>query len=581
MGYGAQARRVDADSASLVEDVDFNKVGLLCRTERGIEGLHKGIFTYGMFEAVAGSFMSGAYGAYVSRSFFDTKKTENRVEMMVASPVAADAVQAVGTLENSANDSLTLKAANRGDNDKSLFGNRIGYTVENTEELEYTLTSDISITGTAAILNSVDNLEVGYYIHIEDGTEDDVKKILTLDRATKTVTFSALTNAAPETVALTSIKRSDYTLKISLKDYNEVWFNKENYERIPFQDDHALIISTLVEKSDYVIGLAVSFSEVDAAALLVDVATETPLASGSDGTPPGVSDYNGITSLFNDSGAAILLSPELSTIEHNQNMLIYVNDKTKMMYYANEAEGSDQSALQNFGGSLRGPITFGMVPADKWFSMSDPINPGFMKPIPNVGIAAAHFFNSYEKNGIGKVAAGNRDIVDTPLKPIDNGLVHNDSDGIGDLLIRDYSINICRWRQGKGTTINSARTISTDKGYIFQNQVMGWLLIKRSILDYLEGIEQDQSGGNAQEIHYNAVWTYLKGKYDEGVFYRGNKEDGTPTEMKDVVTIVNDFSINSLADIANGIETMFVQVVFVPPIEEPILELASAPVTSI
>ena len=47
------------------------------------------------------------------------------------------------------------------------------------------------------------------------------------------------------------------------------------------------------------------------------------------------------------------------------------------------------------------------------------------------------------------------------------------------------------------------------------------------------------------------------------------------------VIVINDFSINTLANINNGIEEIFLQFVAAPPIEEPILRLASAPVTTV
>jgi hypothetical protein len=63
--------------------------------------------------------------------------------------------------------------------------------------------------------------------------------------------------------------------------------------------------------------------------------------------------------------------------------------------------------------------------------------------------------------------------------------------------------------------------------------------------------------------------------------FKGQKEDGTATVFNDVCIIVNDFTINTLANINNGQEEVFMQAVFPPPIEELILSLASAGVTSV
>lgn len=583
MGYGTRGRRVDAKSAGLVEDIDFNKVGLLCNAERGVAGLHDNIYALGTFKKYCGGYVSTNYGAYIAKSFFDTKKNDVRVEMKVLYFVADDAAQADYQPQNGGpNDSFDLKAGLKGAVDKSAFGNKIGVKLTNTEELTYTLTADIEISGTLALLTSVDNLKVGHYIHLKDGTVDEMKEILTVDPVALKVTFTALSNVGVMTIATTVIARCDMSLFIAVKNIDNIWEQVEEHTRIPFEDDVATLISELEIKSFYLYAEAIVFIEVDDAALPADITTWTALASGADGTSATDADFNTLVSGFDNSDVAILLAPEFQTVAHNVNMLAYVNNGYKACYYVTMAEGADQDALMDFASQMRETISFGMIPMDKWFDMDDPLQPGTFKAIPNIGVAAAHYFNNYDKNGIGKVAAGNRDNVATTMIPDDsNDLIHDDVNGIGDLLIRNYSVNIGQWRRGIGVTINSARTLSKDAGYRFQNQVMGWLLIKRSVIKYLQSIEQDPSGSDAQERHFRVVWTYLRNKYNAGIFYKGQREDGSPTDMSDVVTIVNDFSINTLANIANGIEEMFVEVVFVPPIEEPILSLASAPVTSI
>lgn len=583
MGYGAGAKRGDAKAVGLVEDVDFYKLGMLCNAERGVDKLHTGIYSFGQFKKACGDYVSTIEGMYVADSFFRTKKSDVKAEMKVRYYVASDAVQATSAPQNGGpNDAFTLKAGMRNVDDSSLFGNKIGYKIENTEELIYTLSAEIAINGTVAILTSVDGLKVGHLVHIEDGTEDDVKEITAINVETKTITFSALTNAAAETVALTTVKRQDITLEIAVKDINGIWEPKEKYEKVPYEENVDTLINELATKSDYLIAEEATVVETDSDVLPADVATWTALTSGSDGTAGIVSDYNTLVSEFDDEEITFLLAPEFSTKAHNVNMLAWANDGYNALYLANIPDNSTGDSLMEFGKALRSTITFGQIPMDKYFEMDDPLTPGKKRNIPNIGIKAAHYFNSYSQYGIGRVSAGNKLPVNTTFLPDDdNGLIHDDRAGVGETLIRDCGVNIGRWRAGIGTTFNSARTLSTDKGYIFENQILGWLLIKRSILKYLRSIEQDPSGADAQEQHYRVIWTYLKEKYKEGVFFKGQREDGSYSEMADVVTIVNDFSINTLADIANGIEQTFVQVVFVPPIEEPILSLASAPVTSI
>jgi hypothetical protein len=464
----------------------------------------------------------------------------------------------------------------------SAFGNKIGYKLTVTEEKTYTLSADIAITGTTATLTSVDGLKIGDYIRVDDGTNDETKEITDINTNTKVVTFTALANVAAMTVANTEIFRQDIKLEIAVKDINGFWEQKETHERMPFTDDVINIINRLNAESYYLIASAETFSETDSDAIPANVTTWTELSSGSDGTTSTEAQFVAVADNFDDEDITILVSPAFTTNSYNLSLCTKATNETDYVYYVGIAENATESTLKALGAELRKTVQFAMIPMDKWFETKDPLNLALDINIPNTGILAAHYFNEYYENGVGRVAAGNRTPINTAMLPDDdNGLIHDDKAGLGDLLIRDYSVNIGRWKKNIGTTINSARTLSTDDGYKYQNQLMGFILLKKSILDYLQSIEQDQSGLDAQETHYFVVWTYLKKLYDASVFYKGQREDGTATEFKDVVQIVNDFSINTLADIANGIEQMFVQVIFVPPIEEPILSLASAPITSI
>ncbi len=582
MAYGAQAKRVDAKITSLVADVDLYKIGLLGKTERGISGIIKEINSFGMYEKMCGSYQSGNMTAYVAKTFFDTLKSGVQVEMKVATHVASDAVQAFYNAENTSNDCLALKAACLGKADKSAYGNRINFKITKTEEFQYKLSAEIAITGTSATLVSVEGLAVGQFVRIDNTTVNETKKILTLNSNTKTITFSALANVAAMSVATTTVYRQDIKLEVGLADVNGFVNLVETWERMAWTTDAINIINTTRDNSYWLLASAIAFVEVDAAAIPKNVTTWTPLATGVDGTTSTDVQMEAIADLYDDEDISILISPAFTTTAYNLYLADKASENCDYIYYVNIPENATEATLKALGATLRKTYQFGIIPMDKWFEMYDPLNPSLVINVPNIGILAAHYFNEYSANGVGRVAAGNRTPINTILIPDDdNGLIHDDKAGTGDMLIRNYSVNIGRFKSGVGTTINSARTLATDKGYCFQNQIMGFLLIKKSIYAYLQSIEQDSSGVDAQELHYNAIWTYCKKKYDSNVFYKGQKEDGTKTEMKDVVTIVNDFSINTLTDIANGKETNFLQVVFVPPIEEPILDLASAPVTSI
>jgi hypothetical protein len=391
------------------------------------------------------------------------------------------------------------------------------------------------------------------------------------------------------TVAQTTVKRQDIKLEIAVKDSLGNYQKEEEWE-FPFAKSNTIGLASFVNDvdsgSDYVV-LAVNSANSSPAIsqMPVELTSWTPLAGGSDGIAAVDANWNTLAETYLPSTEfTIMMAPESSSITHNSNMLDFCTDNYRGMYYAQAANGATEDTLKNFGASLRGSIKFGMLPSDKWIRVDDPTVIGGYKEIPKVGIDAAFWFNTYANFGEAKVAAGNKSemVLKTSGTLLDsNGLVHDDTNGVGGRLIRNYSINICRYRRGKGITNNSARTFSTDDGYKYQHQVMMFLLYSRSIVAYLREIEQDKAGADAQMAHYNAVWSYMRKKYDAGQLYVGRREDGSFTTFEDVCIIINDFSINTIANINNGIEEIFLQFVAPGVIEEPILSLASAGVTTV
>lgn len=591
MGYGAQAKRVTAKRGGFIADVDMYNLGIIGRGLRGVAGVQREQFNLSDYRKANGGFSSSRYMAHVIDSFFEKLDPDVQVEVKTLAYVATDATQASGSLMDTTGSPAviyTIAAARKGAIDKSAFGNDIRYKIALSQNVSFKLTADASSGQAVFYLDQIENLLEGYFLSLADGTNTEIVKILTIDRALKKVTATAnLTNAF--TAALTTASRLDWNLSVGVLNDFGVPELKEEYLDVPFAASNslgmALIVNDADTGSDY-IKLTVNGSNASppATVRVAAVSTWTALTGGSDGTGPVDADWLTLAASFVDEQVAILLAPESTSTTHNANMAGYATTGTKWLYYGQAANGANEASLKTLGAICRAPYQFGMIPIDKWIEKDDPSRINGRIQIPAVGHAAAHWFNSYAARGASHVAAGNE--IPMPMSGSErlldsNGLVHDDAGGIGGRLIRNYSINLARFRRGLGVTINSARTLSTDDGYVFQNQIMQFLLIKRSIKAYFQKIEQNRSGVDAQSSHRDTVWAYLKKKYDAGEFYHGQHEDGTPTKFEEVVQIVNDFSNNSVADIANGKETTFVQFVEAPPIEEPTLDLASAGVTTV
>jgi hypothetical protein len=597
MGYGARAQRVPARGGSALSDIDIFKIALLCKTERGIvdaSGLpivHDEIYSMNDFYKKCGGFNSSYYGGYVLQSFYDELEDSINCESKVLSFVDAAAAQASYTILDGAGDSIfTIKSGRKGLDDKSAFGNKIAIKITHIEDITMKLTAELADAATSAVLDSVDNLEVGNYLKFVEGSDEEVRVITGITPSTKTVTFAALTESGGFSVSGTTVTRLDWKLEIAVKDDLGSYQRIENPWQYPFAKSDTVGLAKYVNDtesgSDFVVLAVTSANASDPDDQLpAELTTWTALTGGSDGAAPNDANWNTLADTYlADSEFAILLAPESVSITHNQNMSGFVTDGYKGIYYAQAANGATEDTLKNFGASLRGGIKFAMLPCDKWIKVNDPTKISATKDIPMTGIAAAHWFNTYLKFGESKVAAGNKSemVLKAAGKLIDtNGLVHDDSLGVGGRLIRNYSVNICRFTRGKGITINSARTFSTDDGYKFQNQLFQWILYSRSIVAYLKGVEQDKYAIAGTGSHRRVVTSYMNRKYKAGHLFKGQKEDGSYTEFKDVCIIVNDFTINTLANINNGIEEIFLQFIAPPPLEEVILSLASAGVTTL
>ena len=593
MGYGAQAKRAAALGGAVLTDVDIFKIALLCQAERGFSGVVQDqIYSMNDYYLKCGGFGGGDYGAYVAKSFFDELEKNLSCEMKVLSYVGVGAAQAAYSIMDGALVPVKIfdvKAGRKNVADTSAFGNKIAIKIAQVETLSLKLTVAVSDTDTTAYLNGVDNLKVGHYIRFSEGSAEEVRVITDIDVTTKKVTFAAISESGGFSISGCTVTRIDWKITVYVKDELGNYQKKEIWEG-PFAKSDtiglAADVNDTINGSDFII-LAVNSSNASAPEdqIPAELVTETALTGGADGAEANDAAWLALAEAYLvDTEFTFLLAPESSSVTHNQNMEAFCTDDYKGMYYAQSSNEASQAILQDFGANMRGGIVFAMCPGDKWIRVNDPTVLGGTKDIPKVGVDAAFWFNTYYRFGESKVAAGNKPemILKTKAKLLDsNGLVHDDRSSVGQRMIEDYSINICKFTRGRGITNNSARTFSTDGGYMYQNQIMQFILYMRSILVYLRSIEQDRSGANAMESHKNVVTTYMKRKWKAGHLFTGQNEDGSFTTFEDVCIIINDFTINTLARIANGEEETFLQFVAVPPIEKPTLSLASAAATTI
>lgn len=586
--YGAQARMAEPSSAT-VSEADIFRVLAQGRTRRGVN-VRKKVSNYDSWVRIYGAEREESYLAFEVREFFRTLNKSITANIQTVPFIPSDAVQASASVNDGASTPtllFTVKAGYRGLDDKSAFGNDIAVKFSLAFDLGYSLTGNIASGAIGLSLNSVDQIAEGHIFRISDGTNTEFIRIIGVDKQAKTIAISTARSTSAGlvnsyTAALTIVSRVDITIDVGLK-VDGIYEMKES-----FSDAYMLSDSGLCEKiNDSLSGaynIILDYNNDNASsiedAFPAVLNTWIPLSGGSDGTDEDDSDFASQLESMSDLKAVFFISPESQSIAHNQEMAAFSTNGYKHLYYAAMPFGANEDVLDNAGKSLRQPKMFCLIPSDKWRHVDCPFSRTGKRWIPGVGIAVAHYFNSYVANGIGQVAAGNFFPVNTTAKLYNNGIEYNK--GIGPSLIKNASVNIAMYKEGEGHTFNSARTCSTNLGYMFQHQIVLWLFIRDSIVEYLR-VQREQRPNDRRSSHkiYVDVWKFLKNLYDADAFFKGQKEDGSNTEFKDVVTIANDISVNTLEKMAIGELWNMVSFIAAPVLEEPILSLGSNPITAL
>lgn len=586
--YGARAE-MQASSSASVSDADIFRVLAQGRTRRGVN-VRKKVSNWTLWKKIYGGEHEDFLLGYEVREFFKTLGDSITANVQTAPFIPANAAQAsVQIMDKSDTPALlfTVLAGFRGIADKSSFGNGLAVKLSLSYDITYNLTANTTAGATSLPLNGIDQLKEGHICQITDGSHTELFRVISVDKQTKTAVISTgrttstgLTNTFSAAAAVVS--RVDITVRVGLK-VDGVYEEQEKFSEAYMLSDSG-IVEVVNNSLSGAFNIIMDFNNENAStidkALPSTLDSWIALSGGTDGDGAADSNYSDMLEGMKDLKAVFFISPESQSVAHNQAMAAFSTSGYKHLFYPAMPFGANDEVLQNHGVSLRQPKVFAMIPADKWRQVDCPYSRTGQRWIPGVGIAIAHYFNSYVANGIGQVAAGNFYPVNTSAKLYDNGIEYNK--GVGPSLIKNCSVNIAMYKEGEGHTYNSARTCSTDLGYMYQHQIILWLFIRDSIVEYLRlQREQRPNKRKTQQAIYNDIWRFGKNLYDAEVFYEGQKEDGTDTAFKDVFKIANDITVNTLEKMAKGELWNIVSFIAAPVLEDPILSLGSNPITAL
>lgn len=559
-----------------VRPADFAVAGAIGRFARGLTSLVDAN-TIPELAIKTGGYKSGYYGRYVLDKFFQNLKG-SAAKLWIKMFVASDAVQAFRTLvDQSAASTLKIKAAYLKITDKSLDGNLTGYTLTNGARVTTTVSTNASLAATSLLLTSVSQIRVGDILKIvSSGPITHYTKVSAVDENTKTVTCSALTNAAAANDVVTAmgmqivtyrkdnkgavskVDLPENTLWVSLEPENTEFYVNTAFANHPYLDLEDLASATSGPQNTWP----------------SDVATTTFLTSGSDGTSPSsTSDWN-LYSAFDSKNIRFLFNTDTTLAGVNNAGETYCTgrlDSPIWIYNIPSQQTKDQ--LKTIGLSYqRSNQVQGVINAS-WRNVADPIGVG-ANPVLRVptsgGYVGAWIWTAITGLGIHQIAAGD-DVTllgfeSTPDATEDAFTEQERTE------ILETGVNLIQFIPGVGLSARSARTPSTNIGALFANYILMQNFIKVSAVESLHRTESRPNRITALQEYGRAIKDFGAKLYEgsfpfgidaSGAFGEFFLEDGSISGFDDVFIVQADQFNNPNTSINNGEGSIFVR--FFPP----------------
>lgn len=559
-----------------VRPADFAVAGAIGRFARGLTSIVDAN-TIPEMAVKVGGYKSGFYGRYVLDKFFQNLKG-SAAKLWIKMYVASDAVQASSTIQDpSPANTLKVKAAYRQITDKSADGNLTGYTLTNGARVTTTVGANALLGATSLTLASVSQIAVGDLLKIvSSGPTTHYTKVSAVDQNTKTVTCTALTNAATAADVVTAMGfqivcyRKDNSGAVSKVDLpeNAIWLSLEP-ENTQFYVNTAFANHPYLDLED--LASATSGPQNTWPA---NVSTVTFLGSGSDGTAPTTTDHWNLYSAFDNKNIRFLFNTDSTLSGVNLAGEAYCTnrlDSPLWIYNIPAQQTKDQ--LKTIGLSYqRSNQVQGVINAS-WRNVTDPIGVGAepVLRVPTVGAyTGAWIWTALTGLGIHQIAAGDDvtlfGFAATPDATEDTFTEQERTE------ILETGVNLIQFIPGVGLSARSGRTPSTNVGALFANYLLMQNFIKVSAVESLHRTESRPNRITALQEYGRAIGDFGRKLYEgsfpfgidgEGAFGEFFLEDGSLSKFEDVFIVQADQFNNPNSSITNGEGNIFVR--FFPP----------------
>lgn len=524
--------------------------------ERGPVDKARFVTDMASFERIYGSApltQSKAY--YAVKSFFKKAGSAPLYIVRVGDSSALAASVILDDQQGTPADTLKIEAVSEG-----TWGNNTGVDVDAYNKLDTTLAAQVDVDDTSAQLTSVDGVEVGSYIHLHDGANDEYITVTQVDAATKTIHWSGgVSNTY--TVATATVKSLEFTLKVYWKGVLvETWTGLSMNDNVSFFCE-----KVVNDVSNYIKCTDQKSSDTDYQDNPVATSVVQALTSGNDGLSAIAStDYSGsessktgvyaldaIENLFRFAcpDPYIQGGTEADVITVHQAMLDYAYDRGDVEFYADVPSGKIPSAAVTYAGNFAGRHMAIFYPHLTVVEGGKTIT--FPASCAVMGAAVVKDYNIGPYKNVGNEQLAYATDVARAVSVAEGETLN------------DAKINTVRKFVGKGIRVYGGRTLSAVTQWLFLHYSEYYNYISRTLKSNLSDMVFQPNNQFTWKVAVRKVRN----------FFERELAIGAVSDYE----VIMDSTTNTQDQIASGIATMKVAYVPAGTMEKVVIELTSSP----
>lgn len=554
---------VEGAAVSPVQGISTAISALIGNFERGPVNKATLVTSMAQFESIFGSKpapYTGSTSYYSVKAFF--KKAGSAPLYIVR--VASSTVLAATRTFNDSGAAATLKVDAKS---PGSWGNAISVAVAASALLTTAPSATISAGATQATLNSVDGLEVGSDIELDNGTQQEYRRITAVDKAAKTITWTTgLTNTfttANGVITSLEFQLSVYVNGVLVETHTGLGMNPNT--------------TFFVEKklsSDYIVATDVKATKDNDYQDLPAAATVIALTTGADGLADvTASDYTGSqtakSGVYALDGVSDLFrfccpNPILTDVDVSvawttltQALMDYADGRATVMYYGDIEYAKSVANTVTFSGSFASRRLAFFWP---WMKV---VESGLDVWLPPSSFVIGAAVTKDARVGVHK-NVGNESL------PYATDLEYHVSQAEGETL---NNAGVCTIRKlpGLGIRTYGGRTRSAETVWRFIHYSEYWNYVGQSLAIALQNVPFEPNNQLLWKSVVRRVTAFLANEHRAGALFDASNPNGVPYSVK------MDETNNPADQVALGIATVEIEYVPVGTVEKFVVKVTSSP----